>query len=92
MKIHSVDHKAEHMLAVSSDGKPYRTMFYSIEHARFQCILQEKNTIQITCGDYHHLALSKHGELFAWGQDLDKHLGVGRIFASTPTPQIVEHP
>lgn len=26
---------------------------------RFQCILQEKNIIQITCGDYHSLALSK---------------------------------
>ncbi|XP_057584375.1 E3 ISG15--protein ligase HERC5 isoform X2 [Hippopotamus amphibius kiboko] len=31
------------------------------------------------------------GELFAWGQNLYGQLGVGRIFASSPTPQIVEH-
>ncbi|KAK2490179.1 hypothetical protein MC885_007775, partial [Smutsia gigantea] len=90
MKIHSVDQGAEHMLVLSSDGKPFEYN-YSIEHARFQCILQEKSIIQITCGDYHSLALSKGGELFAWGQNSYGQLGVGRIFASTPTPEIVEH-
>ncbi|XP_006043315.3 E3 ISG15--protein ligase HERC5 isoform X1 [Bubalus bubalis] len=90
MKIHSMDQGEEHMLVLSSDGKPFEYK-YSIEHARFQCILQEKNIIQITCGDYHSLALSKGGELFAWGQNLDGQLGVGRIFASTSTPEIVEN-
>ncbi|XP_077925074.1 E3 ISG15--protein ligase HERC5 isoform X3 [Halichoerus grypus] len=90
MKIHSVDQGAEHMLILSSDGKPFEYN-YSTEHARFQCILQEKSIIQITCGDYHSLALSKGGELFAWGQNLHGQLGVGRLFASIPTPQIVEH-
>ncbi|XP_059867961.1 E3 ISG15--protein ligase HERC5 isoform X1 [Delphinus delphis] len=91
MKIHSMDQGAEHMLVLSSDGKPFEYN-YSIKHARFQCILQEKNNIiQITCGDYHSLALSKGGELFAWGQNSDGQLGVGRGFASVPTPQIVEH-
>ncbi|KAI5932354.1 E3 ISG15--protein ligase HERC5 isoform X2 [Manis javanica] len=90
MKIHSVDQGAEHMLVLSSDGKPFEYN-YSIEHARFQCILQEKSIIRITCGDYHSLALSKGGELFAWGQNSYGQLGVGRIFASTPTPEIVEH-
>ncbi|XP_032717734.1 E3 ISG15--protein ligase HERC5 isoform X1 [Lontra canadensis] len=90
MKIHSVDQGAEHMLILSSDGKPFEYN-YSIEHARFQCILQEKSIIQITCGDYHSLALSKGGELFAWGQNLHGQLGIGRLFASIPTPQVVEH-
>uniref|UniRef100_A0A8C4LX42 HECT and RLD domain containing E3 ubiquitin protein ligase 5 n=1 Tax=Equus asinus asinus TaxID=83772 RepID=A0A8C4LX42_EQUAS len=90
MKIHSMDQGAEHLLVLSSDGKPFEYN-YSIEHARFQCVLQEKNIIQITCGDYHSLALSKGGELFAWGQNTYGQLGVGRTFASTPTPQIVEH-
>ncbi|XP_059970931.1 E3 ISG15--protein ligase HERC5 isoform X2 [Mesoplodon densirostris] len=90
MKIHSMDQGAEHMLVLSSDGKPFEYN-YSITHARFQCILQEKNIIQITCGDYHSLALSKGGELFAWGQNLHGQLGVGRTCASIPTPQIVEH-
>ncbi|XP_054447724.1 E3 ISG15--protein ligase HERC5 [Pteronotus mesoamericanus] len=88
MKIHSVDQGAEHMLILSSDGKPFE---YNIEFERLQCILQEKYIIQITCGDYHSLALSKGGELFAWGQNLHGQLGLGKVFDSTPTPQIVEH-
>uniref|UniRef100_A0A8C0WSR7 HECT domain-containing protein n=1 Tax=Castor canadensis TaxID=51338 RepID=A0A8C0WSR7_CASCN len=90
MKIHSMDQGVEHLLILSSDGKPFEYNF-SIEHARFQSILQEKSIIQIACGDYHSLALSKGGELFSWGQNIHGQLGVGRIFSSTPTPQIVEH-
>ncbi|XP_070265202.1 E3 ISG15--protein ligase HERC5-like isoform X1 [Myotis yumanensis] len=92
MKIHSVDQGAEHVLILSSDGKPFEYN-YSIEHERLQCysFFQEKTIIQITCGDYHSLALSKGGELFAWGQNLDGQLGLGRILDSTPTPQLVEH-
>uniref|UniRef100_A0A673UWZ9 HECT and RLD domain containing E3 ubiquitin protein ligase 5 n=2 Tax=Suricata suricatta TaxID=37032 RepID=A0A673UWZ9_SURSU len=78
------------MLILSSDGKPFEYN-YSIEHARFQCILQEKSIIQITCGDYHSLALSKGGELFAWGQNLHGQLGIGSLSASVPTPQIVKN-
>ncbi|XP_042638346.1 E3 ISG15--protein ligase HERC5 [Orycteropus afer afer] len=90
MKIHSVDQGAEHMLILSSDGKPF-VYNYSTEHARFQCVLQENIIIQIACGDHHSLALSKGGELFAWGQNLHGQLGVGRIVGSTSTPQIVAH-
>ncbi|KAM9237973.1 E3 ISG15--protein ligase HERC5 [Dugong dugon] len=90
MKIHSMDQGAEHMLILSSDGKPFEYN-YSIQHARFQCVLQAKIIIQIACGDYHSLALSKGGELFAWGQNLHGQLGVGRVVDSTPTPQIVAH-
>ncbi|XP_054995466.1 E3 ISG15--protein ligase HERC5 [Sorex araneus] len=89
-KIHSVAQGAESLLALSSDGKPFEYGFRA-EQARFQCILQDKIIIQITCGDYHSLALSKGGELFAWGQNVHGQLGVGRTFASSPTPQVVEH-
>uniref|UniRef100_A0A2K6A217 HECT and RLD domain containing E3 ubiquitin protein ligase 5 n=1 Tax=Mandrillus leucophaeus TaxID=9568 RepID=A0A2K6A217_MANLE len=90
MKIHSVDQGADHMLILSSDGKPFE-YDYNMKHLRSESILQEKKIIQITCGDYHSLALSKGGELFAWGQNLHGQLGVGRKFPSTTTPQIVEH-
>ncbi|KFO20813.1 Putative E3 ubiquitin-protein ligase HERC6, partial [Fukomys damarensis] len=89
MKIHSMDQGAEHMLVLSSDGKAFEYR-YSMEPARFQNILQEKNVIHVACGDYHSLALSKGGELFAWGQNLRGQLGVGRKFPSTPTPQAVQ--
>ncbi|XP_012502611.1 PREDICTED: E3 ISG15--protein ligase HERC5 [Propithecus coquereli] len=89
MKIHSMDQGTEHLLILSSDGKPFEYN-YSIEHARFQSILREKNIIQITCGDYHSLALSKGGELFAWGQNVHGQLGLGSTFPSTPTPEMVE--
>nr|XP_002745648.3 E3 ISG15--protein ligase HERC5 [Callithrix jacchus] len=91
MKIHSMDLGADHMLILSSDGKPFEYDNYSMKHLRFESILQEKKIIQITCGDYHSLALSKGGELFAWGQNLHGQLGVGRKFPSTTAPQIVEH-
>lgn len=90
MKIHSMAQGAEHVLVLSSDGKPFEYN-YSIEHAKFQSILQEKTIIQITCGDYHSLALSKGGELFAWGQNSHGQLGIGVMCPSVPTPQIVEH-
>nr|XP_040149188.1 E3 ISG15--protein ligase HERC5 [Ictidomys tridecemlineatus] len=90
MKIHSMDQGEEHMLTLSSDGKLFEYN-YSIEHPKFQSILQEKYIIQITCGDYHSLALSKGGELFAWGQNLHGQLGVERIFPFTPIPQMVEN-
>nr|XP_020140155.1 E3 ISG15--protein ligase HERC5-like isoform X1 [Microcebus murinus] len=89
MKIHSMDQGTEHLVILSSDGKLFEYN-YSIEHARFQSILREKNIIQITCGDYHSLALSKGGELFAWGQNLHGQLGLGSTFPSTPTPQMVD--
>ncbi|XP_053459750.1 E3 ISG15--protein ligase HERC5 isoform X2 [Nycticebus coucang] len=89
MKIHSMDQGREHLLVLSSNGRPFEYN-YSIEHPRFQRILQEKSIIQITCGDYHSLALSKGGELFAWGQNLHGQLGLGTVFLSTPTPQRVE--
>ncbi|XP_021116719.1 E3 ISG15--protein ligase HERC5-like isoform X2 [Heterocephalus glaber] len=89
MKIHSMDQGAEHLLVLSSDGKTFEYS-YSIEPARFQSILQEKNVIHIACGDYHSLALLKGGELFAWGQNLHGQLGVGRMFSSTPKPQAVQ--
>ncbi|XP_021567716.1 E3 ISG15--protein ligase HERC5 [Carlito syrichta] len=89
MKIHSMDQGAEHIVVLSSEGKPFEYS-YGMEQVRFQSILQEKNIIQITCGDYHSLALSKGGELFAWGQNQHGQLGIGRMFPSTCTPQIVE--
>nr|XP_044999450.1 E3 ISG15--protein ligase HERC5 [Jaculus jaculus] len=90
MQIHSMDQGEDHMLILSSEGKPFEYN-YNIENARFQSILQEKSIIQIACGDYHSLALSKGGELFAWGQNLDGQLGVGSTCPSTPVPQTVEH-
>ncbi|XP_029424945.1 E3 ISG15--protein ligase HERC5 isoform X2 [Nannospalax galili] len=90
MKIHSMDQGVEHMLILSSDGKPLEYN-YSIGNLRYQNTLQEKSIIQIACGDYHSLALSKDGELFAWGQNLHGQIGVGRRFPSTSTPQMVEH-
>lgn len=39
----------------------------------------------------HFVSLCQGGELFAWGQNLHGQLGIGRLFASIPTPQVVEH-
>uniref|UniRef100_A0A8C9B4T2 Uncharacterized protein n=1 Tax=Phocoena sinus TaxID=42100 RepID=A0A8C9B4T2_PHOSS len=43
----------------------------------------------VSCGKEHSPAGCHKGRVFAWGSD--GQLGVGRIFDSVPTPQIVEH-
>ncbi|KAM6220950.1 E3 ISG15--protein ligase HERC5 [Rhynchocyon petersi] len=90
MKIYSVDQGAEQMLILSSDGKLFEYN-YRIKPTKLPCVLQEKIIIQVACGDYHSLALSKGGELLAWGQNSHGQLGVGGIGHSISTPQTVVH-
>ncbi|GCB60820.1 hypothetical protein scyTo_0014230, partial [Scyliorhinus torazame] len=51
--------------------------------------LSEKNIIQVACGNNHSLALSKEGQLFAWGQNTYGQLGIDTKGASQPVPQCV---
>ncbi|XP_072351454.1 probable E3 ubiquitin-protein ligase HERC4 [Scyliorhinus torazame] len=51
--------------------------------------LSEKNIIQVACGNNHSLALSKDGQLFAWGQNTYGQLGIDTKGASQPVPRCV---
>ncbi|KAK1345740.1 hypothetical protein QTO34_008204 [Cnephaeus nilssonii] len=45
--------------------------------------------IQVSCGDYHSLALSKDGQVFSWGKNSQGQLGLGKDFPSQASPQRV---
>ncbi|XP_006900083.1 PREDICTED: E3 ISG15--protein ligase HERC5 [Elephantulus edwardii] len=88
IKIYSMDQGANHMIILSSEGEAYE---YSINDARLRCVVKEKIIIQIACGDDYSLALSKGGELFAWGNNCHGQLGLGEKIESAYLPQTVTH-
>nr|XP_023493507.1 probable E3 ubiquitin-protein ligase HERC6 isoform X2 [Equus caballus] len=45
--------------------------------------------IQVSCGDYHSLALSEGGQVFSWGKNSQGQLGLGKEFPSQDSPQRV---
>ncbi|XP_067850557.1 probable E3 ubiquitin-protein ligase HERC4 [Heptranchias perlo] len=45
--------------------------------------------VQVTCGRYHSLALSKDGAIYSWGQNSYGQLGLGEGFNSQIRPQCV---
>ncbi|XP_038648655.1 probable E3 ubiquitin-protein ligase HERC3 [Scyliorhinus canicula] len=46
--------------------------------------------IQVTCGSWHCMALTKDGRLFAWGQNAHGQLGLGKGYSSQTSPQCVK--
>nr|UVH33433.1 HERC7 [Carassius auratus] len=49
--------------------------------------LENRQVIQITCGDQHSMALTKDGQLFVWGENSHGQLGLGKGELSTLSPQ-----
>nr|KAF6392182.1 HECT and RLD domain containing E3 ubiquitin protein ligase family member 6 [Pipistrellus kuhlii] len=47
--------------------------------------------IQVSCGDYHSLALSKDGRMFSWGKNSHGQLGLGKKSPSQASPQRVRY-
>ncbi|XP_016016524.2 probable E3 ubiquitin-protein ligase HERC6 [Rousettus aegyptiacus] len=45
--------------------------------------------IQVSCGDYHSLALSEDGQVYSWGKNSQGQLGLGKEFSSQASPQRV---
>ncbi|XP_014643409.1 PREDICTED: probable E3 ubiquitin-protein ligase HERC6 [Ceratotherium simum simum] len=51
--------------------------------------LTDIKIIQVSCGDYHSLALSEDGQVFSWGKNSHGQLGLGMKFPSQNSPQRV---
>ncbi|XP_031427169.2 probable E3 ubiquitin-protein ligase HERC3, partial [Clupea harengus] len=48
---------------------------------------QNRQIVQIACGDHHSVALTKDGQLFTWGQNSNGQLGLGKGESSTSSPR-----
>ncbi|XP_026528408.1 probable E3 ubiquitin-protein ligase HERC3 [Notechis scutatus] len=51
--------------------------------------LNQEMILQVSCGNWHCLALAADGQFFAWGQNNYGQLGLGKEFPSQDTPQRV---
>ncbi|XP_070614113.1 probable E3 ubiquitin-protein ligase HERC3 isoform X1 [Erythrolamprus reginae] len=51
--------------------------------------LNQEMILQVSCGNWHCLALAADGQFFAWGQNNHGQLGLGKEFPSQDTPQRV---
>ncbi|KAG8134394.1 putative E3 ubiquitin-protein, partial [Naja naja] len=51
--------------------------------------LNQEMILQVSCGNWHCLALAADGQFFTWGQNNHGQLGLGKEFPSQDTPQRV---
>ncbi|KAH0615832.1 hypothetical protein JD844_026393 [Phrynosoma platyrhinos] len=49
--------------------------------------LSTYTVIQVACGHYHSIALTKDGRVFSWGQNIHGQLGLGKEVPSQARPQ-----
>ncbi|XP_030342933.1 probable E3 ubiquitin-protein ligase HERC4 isoform X3 [Strigops habroptila] len=52
--------------------------------------LSEIQIVQVACGYYHSLALSKGSEVFSWGQNKYGQLGLGYEYKKQNSPQVIK--
>ncbi|XP_073698658.1 E3 ISG15--protein ligase HERC5-like [Garra rufa] len=52
--------------------------------------LDNRQVIQITCGDHHSMALTKDGQLLVWGENSHGQLGLRKDHPGSPSAQHVE--
>ncbi|KAM6265683.1 putative E3 ubiquitin-protein ligase HERC4 [Porphyrio hochstetteri] len=52
--------------------------------------LSEIQIVQVACGYYHSLALSKGSEVFSWGQNKYGQLGLGYEYKKQSSPQLIK--
>ncbi|CAH7145213.1 Herc3 [Phodopus roborovskii] len=51
--------------------------------------LNQQTILQVSCGNWHCLALAADGQFFTWGQNSHGQLGLGKEFPSQTSPQRV---
>uniref|UniRef100_A0A8C1K1H1 HECT domain-containing protein n=1 Tax=Cyprinus carpio TaxID=7962 RepID=A0A8C1K1H1_CYPCA len=52
--------------------------------------LDNRQVIQITCGDHHSMALTHDGQLFVWGDNSHGQLGLNKDHPGSPSAQHVQ--
>ncbi|XP_016850770.1 probable E3 ubiquitin-protein ligase HERC4 isoform X3 [Anolis carolinensis] len=59
-------------------------------HLRNIKSLSDVQIVQVACGYYHSLALSKGSEVFSWGQNKHGQLGLGYDLKKQTSPQLIK--
>ncbi|XP_069486625.1 probable E3 ubiquitin-protein ligase HERC6 [Ambystoma mexicanum] len=89
----------EHSLAVCSRGRVFAWGAGSqgqlgIGEFKEQCLIPKRleglssfSVIQVACGHFHSIALSRDGRVFSWGQNRDGQLGLAKKTDPLPNPQ-----
>ncbi|XP_071600355.1 probable E3 ubiquitin-protein ligase HERC4 [Heliangelus exortis] len=92
-KVQCSNHDATHLLVLSPDGKlseQWTTTSAGCSKTKLVKELGTHDIVQIACGDEHAMALSRGGELFAWGHNDHGQLGVGSPAVPISQPQLVK--
>ncbi|XP_018107775.1 probable E3 ubiquitin-protein ligase HERC6 isoform X2 [Xenopus laevis] len=91
-----------HSVAVCDEGEIYSwgdgsegqlgTGIFSSKNFKPKRISGLSNTkiMQISCGNFHSVALSEDGRVFSWGQNKCGQLGLGSQIINQATPQLVK--
>ncbi|XP_048471115.1 probable E3 ubiquitin-protein ligase HERC3 [Rhincodon typus] len=99
-KIHFADSGTSHILFLSKAGSLFqskvkswktaaKTETFSIMKPQLLKDLSARKIIQVACGNSHSLALTKDGQLFAWGQNTYGQLGLGTKDACQHIPELM---
>ncbi|XP_069781830.1 probable E3 ubiquitin-protein ligase HERC3 isoform X2 [Narcine bancroftii] len=97
-KILFADCGTSHILFLSQNGNVFHSEVKSETSAGTISIMNPQlfeslcgnNIIQVACGNNHSLALSKDGQVFAWGQNTFGQLGLGTRNTISCSPQTLE--
>ncbi|XP_015745546.1 probable E3 ubiquitin-protein ligase HERC6 [Python bivittatus] len=87
----------EHSLAVCNQGRVFSWGaggFGQLGTGKLEDVFVPKKinslsmytVIQVACGHYHSIALTKDGRVFSWGQNVHGQLGLGKEFSSQANP------
>ncbi|XP_007900723.2 probable E3 ubiquitin-protein ligase HERC3 isoform X1 [Callorhinchus milii] len=91
-----------HTLAVNDHGQVFAwgagkdgqlgidSMEETVRKPRLVKSLSGHEVTQVTCGSWHCMALTKDGQLFAWGQNTHGQLGLGQGISSQSNPQCLK--
>ncbi|XP_053920301.1 probable E3 ubiquitin-protein ligase HERC4 isoform X3 [Cuculus canorus] len=93
-KVQCSNHDETHRLILSPNGElseHWATASSDYSEMRLVKELGNQDIVQIACGDQHAMALSRGGELFAWGHNTYGQLGVGcQTTILIPQPRLVK--
>ncbi|XP_066574471.1 probable E3 ubiquitin-protein ligase HERC3 [Amia ocellicauda] len=84
---------ADHIVLLSDSGRGFEGNCREqskVVNARPLTGLYERCIIQVACGNHHSLALCEDGQLFAWGQNANGQLGLGKGEPNKSSPQFLK--